>query len=58
MGRLKFIFEYTNYIENIKNSDIDIDNYIYNEILKRSYNSRLKITEGLIKTYEVDIPTS
>ena len=46
---LKFILEYQDYIENIENSDKD--NYIYNEILKRSYNNKLKISEGLIKTY-------
>ena len=48
---LKFILEYQDYIENIENSDKD--DYIFNEILKRSYNSRLKISEGLIKTYPV-----
>jgi len=48
---LKFILEYQDYIENIENSDKD--DYIFNEILKRSYNSRLKISEGLIKTHPV-----
>jgi hypothetical protein len=52
MSKLKFIFEYRDYLNNIENSDHD--EYIYQEILKRSYNNRLRLTEGLIKTYPVD----
>jgi hypothetical protein len=48
----KFIFEYNDYIKNIENSDKD--NYIYNEILKRSKFGRLTIVEGLISTHPPD----
>lgn len=49
---LKFIFEYNEYIKNIENSNND--EYIYNEILKRTKFNRLVIVEGLIKTNPVD----
>jgi hypothetical protein len=49
---LKFIFEYNEYIKNIENSNND--EYIYNEILKRTKFNRLVILEGLIKTNPVD----
>ena len=49
---LKFLFEYNEYIKNIENSNND--EYIYNEILKRTKFNRLVIVEGLIKTYPVD----
>lgn len=49
---LKFLFEYNDYIKNIENDDKD--NYIYNEILKRSKFERLAIVEGLIFTYPAD----
>jgi len=52
---LKFLIEYRNYINDIDNSDISSDDYIYNEILKRSHNNRLRISEGLIKTHQSDI---
>ena len=45
----KFILEYKEYIDNIENSEKD--NYIYNEILKRTKFGRLAIVEGLIHTY-------
>jgi hypothetical protein len=46
----KFIFEYKDYIENIENKS-DKDNYIYNEILKRSKFGKISIFEGLIFTH-------
>lgn len=46
---LKFLFEYNEYLENIESS-ID-DDYIFNEIKKRTKFDRLAIYEGLIKTY-------
>lgn len=49
---LKFLFEYNEYIKNIENSNND--EYIYNEILKRTKFNRLVIVEGLIKTHPVD----
>lgn len=49
---LKFLFEYNEYIRNIENSNND--EYIYNEILKRTKFNRLVIVEGLIKTHPVD----
>jgi hypothetical protein len=48
----KFLFEYNDYIKNIENDDKD--NYIYNEILKRSKFGRLAIVEGLIFTHPSD----
>lgn len=48
----KFILEYKEYIDNIENSEKD--NYIYNEILKRTKFARLAIVEGLIKTHPSD----
>lgn len=48
----KFILEYKEYINNIEKSDIN-DNYIYNEILKRTKFGRLAIIEGLIHTHPI-----
>jgi len=48
----KFILEYKEYIDNIEDSEKD--NYIYNEILKRTKFGRLAIVEGLIHTYPID----
>lgn len=48
----KFILEYKEYIDNIENSEKD--NYIYNEILKRTKFGRLAIVEGLIHTHPSD----
>lgn len=48
----KFLFEYNDYIKNIENKDKD--DYIYNEILKRSKFGRLTIVEGLIFTHPID----
>lgn len=48
----KFILEYKDYIDNIESSEKD--NYIYNEILKRTKFGRLAIIEGLIHTYPSD----
>ena len=48
----KFLFEYNDYIQNIESNDKD--NYIYNEILKRSKFGRLAIVEGLIFTHPAD----
>lgn len=48
----KFILEYKEYIDNIENSEKD--DYIYNEILKRTKFGRLAIVEGLIHTYPID----
>jgi len=54
MGNLlKFLFEYNDYIKNIENNDKD-DDYIYNEILKKSKFGRLSIVEGLIFTYPIN----
>lgn len=47
----KFLLEYNEYIDNIENSDKD--EYIYNEILKRTKFNKLSIVEGLIHTYPV-----
>lgn len=53
MGNIfKFLFEYQEYIDNIENSNKD--NYIYNEILRRSKFNRLALVEGLIYTYPID----
>ena len=49
---LQFLFEYNEYIKNIENSNND--EYIYNEILKRTKFNRLVIVEGLITTHPVD----
>jgi len=49
---LKFILEYREYINNIL--DVDNDQYIYNEISKRSKFGSLVILEGLIKTHPND----
>jgi hypothetical protein len=48
----KFILEYKDYIDNIEDSEKD--NYIYNEILKRTKFGRLAIVEGLIHTHPID----
>lgn len=48
----KFILEYREYIDNIENSEKD--NYIYNEILKRTKFGRLAIVEGLIHTHPIE----
>lgn len=48
----KFLLEYNEYIKNIDNSDKE--EYIYNEILKRSKFGYLVITEGLIFTHPID----
>jgi hypothetical protein len=48
----KFILEYREYIDNIENPEKD--NYIYNEILKRTKFDRLAIVEGLIHTHPID----
>ena len=48
----KFILEYREYIDNIEDSEKD--NYIYNEILKRTKFGRLSIVEGLIHTHPID----
>ena len=48
----KFILEYKEYIDNIEDSEKD--NYIYNEILKRTKFGRLAIVEGLIHTHPID----
>jgi len=48
----KFILEYKDYIDNIEDSEKD--NYIYNEILKRTKFGRLAIVEGLIHTQPID----
>jgi hypothetical protein len=53
MGNLfKFLFEYNDYIEDIENSEKD--DYIYNEISKRTKFDRLSIIEELIFTYPID----
>lgn len=49
---LKFLIEYNEYLEDLENSTKD--NYIYNEIKKRTKFDNLVITEGLIKTYPPD----
>ena len=49
---LKFLFEYNEYIKNIENSNND--EYIYNEILKRTKFNYLVLLEGLIKTQPID----
>jgi hypothetical protein len=49
---LQFLFEYNEYIKNIENSNND--EYIYNEILKRTKFNHLVILEGLIKTHPID----
>lgn len=48
----KFILEYREYIDNIEDSEKD--NYIYNEILKRTKFGKLAIVEGLIHTHPID----
>lgn len=48
----KFILEYKEYIDNIENSEKD--DYIYNEILKRTKFGRLAIVEGLIHTHPIN----
>lgn len=50
-NNFKFILEYNNYLENIENSDKD--NYIYNEIKKRTKFNHLTIVEGLIHTHHI-----
>lgn len=47
-----FILEYKTYIDNI--DDREKDDYIYNEILKRTKFGRLAIIEGLIHTYPAE----
>jgi hypothetical protein len=49
---LKFLLEYKEYIDNIEKSSND--DYIYNEIKKRTKFGRLAIVEGLIHTQPVD----
>lgn len=48
----KFILEYKDYIDDIENPEKD--NYIYNEILKRTKFGRLAIVKGLIHTHPID----
>ena len=48
---LKFILEYGDYINDIENSKAD--NYIYNEIQKRTKFGKLTLTEGLISTHPI-----
>jgi hypothetical protein len=48
----RFVLEYNNYIKNIEDSDKE--EYIYNEILKRSKYGNLAIAEGLIFTHPID----
>lgn len=48
---LKFILEYGDYINDIENSKAD--NYIYNEIQKRTKFGKLTLTEGLIFTHPI-----
>lgn len=48
----KFLFEYKDYINNIESSTKD--DYIYNEILKRTKFNKLAISEGLITTHPID----
>jgi hypothetical protein len=52
----KFILEYRDYISNIEKTDKD--DYIYNEILKRTKFGKLSISEGLIFTHPVDKSTN
>lgn len=52
----KFILEYRDYISNIEKTDKD--DYIYDEILKRTKFGKLSISEGLIFTHPVDKSTS
>jgi hypothetical protein len=47
-----FLFEYNDYINNIDNTNKD--DYIYNEILKRSKFGNLAIVEGLIFTHPLE----
>ncbi len=51
-NNFKFILEYNEYIRDIDKSDKD--EYIYNEILKRTKFGNLVITEGLIHTHPID----
>jgi len=51
-NNFKFILEYNEYIRDIDKSDKD--EYIYNEILKRTKFGNLVITEGLIHTHPMD----
>lgn len=54
VNTFKFLIEYKEYIKNIENvENSNKDDYIYNEILKRSKFNRLVILEGLIKTHPV-----
>lgn len=48
----KFLLEYNEYIKNIEDSNLD--EYIYDEILKRIKFNNLTITEGLIFTYPIN----
>jgi hypothetical protein len=48
----KFLLEYKEYIDNIEN--LKNDEYIYNEILKRTKFGKLAILEGLIYTQPID----
>ena len=50
----KFLIEYKEYIKNIDTNKEDSDNYIYNEILKRTKFNKLAISEGLIFTHPVN----
>lgn len=52
VNNFKFILEYNDYIKNIEKSTND--NYIYNEIIKRTKFGKLAISEGLIFTHPID----
>ena len=52
VNTLKFLFEYRDYIDSIENSDKE--DYIYDEILKRTKFGKLAIVEGLIFTHPID----
>ena len=52
----EFILEYRDYISNIEKGDKD--DYIYDEILKRTKFGKLSILEGLIFTHPIDKSTN
>jgi hypothetical protein len=53
---LKFLLEYKEYINNIEESSKD--DYIYNEIQKRTKFGKLALVEGLIYTHPIDKSTN
>ena len=54
MGKMDFILNYHQYLENIDDSSIDDDMIMFNEIKNQSKFGRLAIVEGYIKTHPLN----